>query len=153
MIHREAVYEHWGSTRPRVNVAARAEEGNHRYPPETNLFGYLYNMLIYKVIKKSRRVIEIENRGVPKKFYFTLVFLKQKAVILLCLNLENPMNQVITLEQDNVTITAEYAVFDDTLCVYLPDGDIKKTELRGLKPKLAAKTQLSFYAKKIREQT
>ena len=41
---------------------------------------------------------------------------------------------------------AEYAINDDILVVYLPDGTIRRTELRGLNPESAAKIHLRSYA-------
>lgn len=38
--------------------------------------------------------------------------------------------------------TAEYIVSEDTLTVFLPDGSIRETELRGLKPETAVRTHL-----------
>jgi len=58
------------------------------------------------------------------------------------------MNDEITIEHKGKTITAEYSVIGDTLTVYLPDGSFRKTELRGLDPKAAAKPHLRSYANK-----
>ncbi|WP_444937238.1 hypothetical protein ACJJIW_09975 [Microbulbifer sp. JMSA004] len=56
------------------------------------------------------------------------------------------MNQEISTEFNGQEISAEYSVDDDILHVYLPDGEIQTTELRGLKPKSAAMMHLKSYA-------
>lgn len=56
------------------------------------------------------------------------------------------MNKEISLEHEGKLYTAEYSVIGDTLTVYLPDGSLGSTELRGLNPESAAKTHLSSYA-------
>lgn len=43
--------------------------------------------------------------------------------------------------------TAEYLVSEDTLTVFLPDGSIRETELRGLNPETAVRTHLWAYLK------
>jgi len=58
------------------------------------------------------------------------------------------MNEEITLEHNGKKITATYSVIGDTLTVYLPDGSFRRTELRGLDPKAAAKPHLRGYANK-----
>ncbi|QSX35347.1 hypothetical protein JYB87_09230 [Shewanella avicenniae] len=59
------------------------------------------------------------------------------------------MNEEITIEFEGVTVTAEYSVFGDTLSVYLPNGEIRKTELRGLKPRSATLVHLRSYASEL----
>ncbi|WP_444925893.1 hypothetical protein ACJJI4_17075 [Microbulbifer sp. TRSA002] len=56
------------------------------------------------------------------------------------------MNQEITTKFNGHEISAEYRVDDDILHVYLPDGDVRTTELRGLNPKSAAMMHLKSYA-------
>ena len=52
----------------------------------------------------------------------------------------------ISLEIDGVLYEASYELFDDTLVVTFPDGNQRQTELRGLKPEIAALTHLRAYA-------
>lgn len=56
------------------------------------------------------------------------------------------MNKEITIKHNGVTVTAEYSVIGDTLSVYLPSGDIRTTELRGLDPESAVLPHLRSYA-------
>lgn len=56
------------------------------------------------------------------------------------------MNEEITIEHNGVTFKAEYLVIGDTLSVYLPNGEVRTTELRGLDPELAALPHLKSYA-------
>ncbi|NQY26335.1 MAG: hypothetical protein HRT92_04070 [Piscirickettsiaceae bacterium] len=57
------------------------------------------------------------------------------------------MNEEITVEYEGKSITAEYSVIEDTLTVYLPDGSMRKTELRGISPRSAASVHIKSYAK------
>lgn len=55
----------------------------------------------------------------------------------------------LVYEYESVKYTATYQVIDDELIVYLPNGEERRTMLRGLTPELAAKTHLVAYVKKI----
>lgn len=55
------------------------------------------------------------------------------------------MDEEITLEHEGVHYTATYTVFGDTLTVYLPNGDARSTELRGLGVESAAMVHLKSY--------
>lgn len=57
------------------------------------------------------------------------------------------MNEKITIEHNGKSVTAPYSVIGDTLKVYLPDGTIRETELRGLDPESAAELHLRAYLK------
>ena len=57
------------------------------------------------------------------------------------------MHEEISVEYEGSLYKAEYSVVDGTLTVYLPDGSLRSTELRGLKPESAAKTHLRSYAR------
>ncbi len=57
------------------------------------------------------------------------------------------MSEEISVEYEGNLYKAEYSVADDTLTVYLPDGSVRSTELRGLKPESAAKAHLRSYAR------
>jgi hypothetical protein len=57
------------------------------------------------------------------------------------------MDEEITLEYEGVEYTATYSVFGDTLTVYLPNGDARSTELRGLPVESAALVHLKGYAR------
>lgn len=59
------------------------------------------------------------------------------------------MNEEIEYELDGIAYKAEYTVFDGTLVTYLPDGSSRTTELRGLKPELAALLHLKVYLEKV----
>lgn len=54
----------------------------------------------------------------------------------------------ISIEHNGVNYTAEYSVDGDTLNVYLPNGEVRTTELRGLNPESAAEPHLRSYAHK-----
>lgn len=56
------------------------------------------------------------------------------------------MNQEISTKFNGQEISAEYSVDGDTLHVYLPDGEIRTTELRGLNPESTAMRHLKSYA-------
>jgi len=56
------------------------------------------------------------------------------------------MNKEITIEYKGKQYTAAYHCDGDTLIVSLPDGQLKTTELRGLKPESAARPHLINYA-------
>ncbi len=56
------------------------------------------------------------------------------------------MEEEITLKHDGVTYTASYTVLGDTLTVYLPNGEARSTELRGLPVESAAMVHLKSYA-------
>lgn len=58
------------------------------------------------------------------------------------------MNEEITIEHNGIKFRAEYFVIGDTLSVYLPNGEVRTTELRGLDPKSAALPHLKSYANK-----
>lgn len=55
------------------------------------------------------------------------------------------MDEEITLEHEGVQYTAIYNVFGDTLTVYLPNGEARSTELRGLGIESAAMVHLKSY--------
>ncbi|WP_405123511.1 hypothetical protein ACI514_08335 [Pseudomonas sp. M20] len=57
------------------------------------------------------------------------------------------MDEEITLEYEGVEYTATYSVFGDTLTVYLPNGEARSTELRGLQIESAALVHLKGYAR------
>ncbi|WDD98694.1 hypothetical protein [Thalassomonas actiniarum] len=57
-------------------------------------------------------------------------------------------NEEVIYEFEGQKLRAEYTLFDDTLTTYLPDGSNRKTELRGLKPELAALMHLKIYTQK-----
>ncbi len=57
------------------------------------------------------------------------------------------MEEIISIEENGVKYTAEYAIFNDTLIVYLPDGSTRETELKGLKPESAARVHLLSFVK------
>jgi hypothetical protein len=59
------------------------------------------------------------------------------------------MDEEITLEHDGVTYTASYTVLVDTLTVYLPNGEERSTELRGLAVESAAMVHLKSYARSL----
>lgn len=58
------------------------------------------------------------------------------------------MNEEVSLEYKEKLYTAEYSVIGDTLTIYLPDGSVQSTELRGLDRESTAKTHLRSYASK-----
>lgn len=55
--------------------------------------------------------------------------------------------QKFSLIHEGITHYAEYEVCDDTLLVYLPNGEIRRTELRGLDAESAARPHLRSYLK------
>lgn len=55
------------------------------------------------------------------------------------------MDEEITLEHEGAQYTASYNVFGDTLTVYLPNGEARSTELRGLGAESAAMVHLKSY--------
>lgn len=57
------------------------------------------------------------------------------------------MNEEITIEHNGKKYVAEYSVENDLLAVYLPDGSIRQTELRGLIASTTAKNHLKSYIK------
>ncbi|HHS7810298.1 hypothetical protein [Pseudomonas putida] len=57
------------------------------------------------------------------------------------------MDEEITLEHEGVQYTASYSVFGDTLTVYLPNGEARSTELRGLPVESAAMVHLKGYVR------
>lgn len=59
------------------------------------------------------------------------------------------MDEEITLENEGVQYTASYSVFGDKLTVYLPDGEARSTELRGLAIESAAMVHLKSYVSTI----
>ncbi|WP_323970789.1 hypothetical protein [Aeromonas hydrophila] len=56
------------------------------------------------------------------------------------------MEDTVSVVVEGVEYSASYEVFGDTLVVTLPDGSLRKTELRGLSPTSAAKVHLRSYA-------
>lgn len=52
------------------------------------------------------------------------------------------MNNEITMSIDGKNYTAVYAVDGETLFVTLPDGTVRRSELRGLQPASAARPHL-----------
>ncbi|AZD08509.1 hypothetical protein C4K26_3106 [Pseudomonas chlororaphis] len=57
------------------------------------------------------------------------------------------MVQQFSLVHEGITHYADYEVCDDTLLVYLPNGEIRRTELRGLDAESAARPHLRSYLK------
>jgi len=57
------------------------------------------------------------------------------------------MVQQFSLIHEGVTHYAEYEVCEDILLVYLPNGEIRRTELRGLDAESAARPHLRSYLK------
>lgn len=55
------------------------------------------------------------------------------------------MEEEITVEFDGTEYSATYRVCGDTLTVYLPNGEHRETELRGLSPEGAARVHLRSY--------
>ncbi len=58
----------------------------------------------------------------------------------------------VSLEQGGVHYTAEHEVHGETLYVYLPSGECRKTILNGMTAESAALTHLRSYLKKIANQ-
>ena len=52
------------------------------------------------------------------------------------------MEDEITFEHEGEIYSASFMVQGDNLVVYLPDGSLRETVLRGLDPELAAMTHL-----------
>ena len=59
------------------------------------------------------------------------------------------MSEEIIIEHNGVVTKAEYSVCEDTLSVYLPNGEVRTTDLRGLKPRIAALIHLKSYVNSI----
>lgn len=59
------------------------------------------------------------------------------------------MVQQLSLAHEGISHTAEYEVCGDTLTVYLPNGETRTTELRGLDAELAAVPHLQSYIKSL----
>lgn len=57
------------------------------------------------------------------------------------------MNEEVTIEHNEKIYVAEYCIDNDLLTVYLPDGSIRQTELRGLIAHTAATVHLKSYIK------
>jgi hypothetical protein len=57
------------------------------------------------------------------------------------------MNEEITIEYKGKQYSAEYYCDDDTVTVFLPNGQTRTTELRGLNPEAAARPHLMSYAR------
>ena len=57
------------------------------------------------------------------------------------------MNEEITIEYEGKEYSAEYYCDGDTVTVFLPNGQTRTTELRGLKPEAAARPHLMGYAR------
>lgn len=55
------------------------------------------------------------------------------------------MEEEITLEHNGIECTATFIVEGDTLTVFLPNGDQRTTELRGLEPIAAARPHIRSY--------
>lgn len=55
------------------------------------------------------------------------------------------MEEEITLEHEGVSYSAYFIQTGDELAVYLPDGAVRHTTLRGLNPEHAAATHLRSY--------
>ncbi len=55
------------------------------------------------------------------------------------------MEDEVILELDGVEYTAPYLVQGDSLTVFLPNGDQRTTELRGIDPETAARPHLRSY--------
>ena len=60
------------------------------------------------------------------------------------------MDEEITLEHEGVQYTASYSVLGDTLTVYLPTGEPRSTELRGLEAESAALVHLKSYVRGVK---
>jgi len=57
------------------------------------------------------------------------------------------MNEQLSIQLDGETYTAQYVIDeDDTVTVFLPDGSMRSTTLRGLKPEMAVRTHLKSFA-------
>jgi hypothetical protein len=57
------------------------------------------------------------------------------------------MVQHFSLVHEGITYYADYEVCDDTLLVYLPNGEIRRTELRGLDADSVARPHLHSHVK------
>lgn len=55
------------------------------------------------------------------------------------------MEDEITIEHEGIRYSASYTVTGDTLTVFLPSGEPRTTELRGLDPEGAALVHLRAY--------
>jgi hypothetical protein len=55
------------------------------------------------------------------------------------------MEEEVTLEHEGKSYSASYIQVDDELTVYLPDGSLRHSELRGLSPESAARSHLRGY--------
>ncbi|EMK6841757.1 hypothetical protein ACV0LO_003273 [Vibrio cholerae] len=58
------------------------------------------------------------------------------------------MNEEVEVMIDGKQFLAEYAVFNDTLVIYFPDGSTSEVELRGLKVESTAKRYLRNFINK-----
>ena len=55
------------------------------------------------------------------------------------------MEDEVTIEHEGTQYAAPYLVQGDTLTVFLPNGEQRSTELRGLSAESAARNHLRFY--------
>ncbi|CAG35343.1 hypothetical protein [Desulfotalea psychrophila] len=55
------------------------------------------------------------------------------------------MDNEITIQYNGKFYSAEYLVTEDILTVYLPDGGIAESELKGLKAESAAGVHIKSY--------
>lgn len=62
------------------------------------------------------------------------------------------MEEEITLEHKGIECTATYLVQGDTLTVFLPNGEQRITELRGIDPIAAARPHLRAYINGLAEK-
>lgn len=59
------------------------------------------------------------------------------------------MEDEVTIEHEGRQYAAPYLVSGDTLTVFLPNGEQRSTELRGLSPESAARQHLRSYVGSI----
>lgn len=62
------------------------------------------------------------------------------------------MEDEITIEHNDVQYSASYSVTGDTLTVFLPNGEQRTTELRGLSPESAAHPHLKSYIHSVTQK-
>lgn len=59
------------------------------------------------------------------------------------------MDEEITIEYKGVRYIATFSVFGDSITVYLPSGEPRTSELRGLNPEGAALHHLKAYVSSV----
>ncbi|WP_416739218.1 hypothetical protein ACM1ZW_20730 [Pseudomonas sp. NFX71] len=62
------------------------------------------------------------------------------------------MDDEITIEHKGVQYTASYIVTGDTLTVFLPNGEQRTTQLRGLSAESAAHPHLKSYIHSVTQK-